>query len=71
MCFHTFDRNKYNSLSVNFTLPIPSTTSDGQGFVNPCRFMGKGKGHSVVTLTKPLPTMQVEGYLQFSGRVKP
>ena len=39
--------------------------SDGQGFV------GKGKGHSVVTLTKPLPAMRVGGYPQFSGRVKP
>ena len=49
--------------------------SDGQGFVNPHGFAGKGspgtgRGHSSVTLTKPLPATWVWGYPWFSGRVK-
>ena len=54
---------------------VPDLNSDGQGFVNPHGFAAKGspgmgRGHSSVTLTKPLPAMQVWGYPQFSGRVK-
>ena len=48
--------------------------SDGQRHMNQHGFMGKGspgkgRGHSVVTLTKPLPATWVWGYPQFSGRV--
>ena len=54
---------------------LSDTDSDGKGFVNPHRFVGKGspgtgRGHSSVTLTKPLPATWVWVYLRFSGRVK-
>ena len=49
--------------------------SDVQGFVNPHGLTGKGtwgkgRGQGFRTLTKPLPSTQVWGYLQLFGRVR-
>jgi hypothetical protein len=46
-----------------------------QGFINPHGFAGKGlwgkgQGQGFETLTKPLPSTQVWGYLWFFGRVR-
>ena len=51
-----------------------AATSDGQGFQQPCGYMGmgtegKGQGMDSRTLGKPIPSSRVRGYPWYMPRV--